>query len=190
MNRQTKILLAALSLLSAPALATAHDPDSATPNCDALERSHGNHVEIDNDLDFENGELIFRENGEIYMVITEDDELFIDGERIELDARGQELVGRYYDTVDDFVEDAMDIAGDAAGLGISAAIQALAAVFSGQDMDDFEQRIEEEAREIEASADSMCKRLHALREIETELQRAVPEFEPRMFAQEKGALPL
>lgn len=187
MNSSPGIFLAALGLAMTAAPAFAHDPDS-TPNCDALDASTADHIEIDNDMDFENGELIFREDGEVYMVITEDRELFIDGDSIELDARGKELVGRYYDAVDDVVEDALDIAGEAAGLGVSAAIQALAAVFSGEDMDEFEQRIEEEASEIEARADSMCAHLRTIQDIELELERLVPEFEPRMFVQERAAV--
>lgn len=183
MNRLLVNFPLALCLLSAPALVMAHDPDSSnTPNCDALDRNYGDHIEIDSDVDFEKGELIFRENGDVYMIITEDDELFIKGERIELDARGRELVGKYYDTVDDVVDDAMDIAGEAADLGISAAIQALALIFSDEkEREEFEARIEEEAQEIEAMADSMCSHLRVIEDIEIELQRIVPEFEPRMY---------
>lgn len=187
MNRRLVNFPLALCFLSAPALVMAHDPDSDTPNCDALEHNYGDHVEFNNDMDFEKGELIFRENGDVYMVITENDELFINGEGIELDARGQELVGKYYDTVDDVVDDAMDIAGEAADLGISAAVQALALIFSDEkEREEFEARIEEEAKEIEAMADSMCSHLRVIEDIEVELQRIVPEFEPRVFKQERS----
>lgn len=184
MNSSIRNVFVAISFLVLPAQALAHDPD--TPNCNALDAGTDDHIQIDRDMDFDNGELVFRRDGDDHVVITEDRELFIDGERIELNDRGRELVGQYYDTVEDVFDEAMDIAGDAAGLGVSAALQALAAVFSGEDeMEAFEARIEEKAREFERQADAMCARLRVIEDIEIELQEIVPAFEPQMFVQER-----
>lgn len=178
MNQLAKVFLAC-GLLSLPALSGADN----TPHCDALDARTDGNIHVDTDLDFDNGDLVFTEDGVRRMVITEDRELFLDGERIELDARGQELVDDYYLTFEDFIDDVTDLAGDAAGLGVSAAIEAVALVFAGQDgMDDFEARVEKRARDIEDQADRMCLRLRRIEGIELEMQSVVPGFEPMLFA--------
>ncbi len=183
MNKLAKMLLT-LGLLSLAAPSFADN----TPNCDALDSRAGNNINIDTDLDFNKGDLVFTEDGVQRMVITEERELFLDGERIELDARGKELVNDYYLTFEDFIDDVTDLAGDAAGLGVSAAIEAIALVFSGEDgMDDFEQRVEARARDIEDQADRMCVRLQRIEGIELEMQAVVPGFEPMLFADRRIA---
>lgn len=178
MNKLVKILLAC-GLLSFSASSFADN----TPNCDALDGRADDGIHIDTDLDFDDGDLVFTEDGARRMVITEDRELFLDGKQIELDARGQELVDDYYLTFEDFIGDVTDLAGDAAGLGVSAAIEAVALAFAGQDgMDDFEARMEERARDIEDQADRMCQRLRRIEGIELEMQSVVPGFEPMLFA--------
>ena len=171
-----KVSLLATMLAVAPA--AAHD----TPNCDALEDGLGMRTGINSNLDFDGGDLSFRDNGEVVMLITAERELYLHGKRVELDARGQKLVDRYYDTVDRFVDDAIDLAGDAAGLGVSAAMEALSAIFAGNDeRDRVEKRIEERARRIEKQADIMCERIYLIEGIEQEMQEVVPGFEPVMF---------
>jgi hypothetical protein len=178
MHKLAKIIVTC-GLLSLPAISFADN----TPNCDALDGRTDNNINIDTDLDFNDGDLVFTEDGVRRMVITEDRELFLDGERIELDARGQKLVDDYYLTFEDFIDDVTDLAGDAAGLGVSAAIEAVALVFNGEGaMGDFEARMEAKARDIEDQADRMCTRLRRIEGIELEMQSAVPGFEPLLFA--------
>lgn len=157
--------------------------EGGTPKCDALEDGLGMRAGFDSNIDFNGEDLVFRDNGETFMIITEDRQLFLHGERVELDERGRELVDRYYVTVEAFVDDAVDLAGDAAGFGLSAAMEALAAVFRGEaELDATEKRIEARAREIEAQANSMCERFWELEGIEREMQDAIPGFEPVLFA--------
>lgn len=180
MNKMLPRPLLAACLL---AFALPAGADNATPHCDALDRNGNDAIQVNSDVDFENGDLVFREDGNVQMVITSEHALYIDGDRIELDARGQELVGQYHGIVEDVVEDALDLASDAASLGVSAAVEALAMVFSGaDDMADFEERIEADAREIEAQADAMCAQLLDIEDIESELNDIVPGFQPRLFA--------
>lgn len=179
MQKLAHILIFTIALLALPALA--HD----TPNCDALDRSHGdNHdgFESDPDIDFENGNVIFRRNGENIMMITEERELYLHGERVALDARGRELTDQYYLALEQFTDDVLDLAGDAAGLGISAAVEALAAVFTGsEETEAFEKRIEARARDVEKQADKMCVGLQGILRIEQEMQTMIPGFQPVMF---------
>lgn len=171
------LLLAGALVVSTPGLA--HD----MPTCDALEDGVGIHTGVDSNLDFVGDDLRFREDGETVMLITEERELYLHGERIELDARGKELVDLYYVTVESFVHDAMDLAGDAAGLGVSAAVEAIAAVFHGEEeLEAMEKRIEERAQEIEQKANTMCERFLGLQAVEREMQDVVPGFEPMMFS--------
>ncbi|MBW3567516.1 MAG: YggN family protein [Proteobacteria bacterium] len=173
------LVVAAIAVATITAPALAHE----TPRCDALEDGVGMRLGIDTNFDFDGDDLRFRENGKTVMVITQDRELFLHGEQVALDADGRELVDRYYITIETFVDDAIDLAGDAAGLGVSAALQALSSVFGGEDgMNRLEARIEARADEIRAKADAMCAGFNTLEGIEHEMQKAVPGFEPVMFA--------
>lgn len=169
------------SLLAAAIVATplyAHE----TPRCDALEDGISMRAGIDTNIDFDGDDIRFHEDGKTVMLITSERELFLHDKQIELDAGGRELVDRYYVTVDQFVDDAVDLAGDAAGLGMSAAMGALAAIFKGEEgMQRFEERIEARARKIEAQADRMCERFSEIEGIEREMQERVPGFVPVMF---------
>lgn len=171
---RTALLLGAMVALPA----AAHD----TPRCDALEDGISMRAGIDANIDFDGDDIHFREDGKTVMLITAERDLFLHDKQVELDAEGKELVDRYYITVDRFVDDAVDLAGDAAGLGVSAAMGALAAVFSGEEgMQRFEERIEARARKIEEQADRMCERFGEIEGIEREMQERVPGFVPIMF---------
>lgn len=179
MKKLLKIALLGCGL-AIPALSFADN----TPNCDALDEFDSKDTHIDTDMDFNGGDIVFRTDGKVTMMITEDRELFLDGEQVELDARGQELVGEYYMVFEEFIDDVADIAGDAAGLGASAAIEAIAMIFQDDSaIEDFEARVEAKAGLIEARADDMCGRLRRIETIERELQQIVPGFEPHLFAQ-------
>lgn len=176
MNTLARIALIAALFVTAPAFA------QDIPACDALEDGVGINAGIDTNLEFFGDDLRFEENGETLMRITEERELFLRGRQVELDERGRGLVDRYYLTVERFTRDAMDLAGDAAGLGVSAAIEAIAAIFHGDEgLQEMEARIEERAREIEAKADDMCDRFRGLEAIEREMQQVIPGFEPLVF---------
>lgn len=178
MNIFFRTSLLAAAIMAMPA--HAHD----TPRCDALEDGISMRAGIDTNIDFDGDDIRFHEDGETVMLITGERDLYLHGERIELDAEGRTLVDRYYVTVDQFVDDAVDLAGDAAGLGVSAAMGALAAAFSGDEgMQRFEDRIEARADEIRAQANVMCERFSALEGIEQEMQERVPGFVPVMFVE-------
>lgn len=180
MNTLARIALIASLAAATPAFG------HGTPTCDAIEDGVGINAGIDTNLEFYGDDLVFRDNGETLMRITEDRKLYLHGERVELDERGRELVDRYYETVERFTYDAMDLAGDAAGLGVSAAIEAIAAVFHGEaEMQAMEARVEARAREIEAKANDMCERFTALADVEREMQEVVPGFEPLLFASDR-----
>lgn len=173
------IVFAALfgTLVTVPAFA--HEPT----RCDAMEDGLSMRAGIDTNFDFDGDDLRFKEDGKVIMRITPHQELFLHGKQIELDANGKELVDSYYRTVDQFVDDAVDLAGDAAGLGVSAAMGALAAIFSGEEgMQRFEERIESRAARIKVQADLMCERFIVIETIEQQMQQRVPGFVPVMFA--------
>src|SRR5690606_16009359 len=172
------------TVLSTAALAfPAAQASDATPHRDALEDGVSIGLGADSRIDFVGDDLHVREDGATVMVITAERELYLKGAHMPLDASGRVLVDRYYITVENFIDDALDVAGDAAGLGLSAAFEVLAAVFHGEEeVARAEQRIEDRAREIEQQADRMCEQLRGIESIEREMQAAIPGFEPVMFA--------
>lgn len=153
-----------------------------TPMCDRLDDDTRD-ININSDFNFEGDEIRLRdEDDKEIMVITEDRRLYYMGEELDLTPRGRQLVGTYYDTFEDAMNDFTNLGMEAASLGVDAAAVVVSALFSG-DFD--EKRIEEEmkskAEGIEASADAACAKLGALEGIEIEMAQEIDGFEPVLF---------
>lgn len=174
-----KILIALLAIAFSGST-LAHDSD--TPVCDQLDNRTSN-VEIDGDFNFDDDEIRLRnDDGEEVMVITEDRELIYKGKQLALTPRGQELVDEYYDTFEDAMDDFTDLAGEAAHLGVDAALTVVTALFSG-DMDEqeIETEIEARARNVTRAADRACGKLADIEAIELEMAEEIDGFEPVLF---------
>ncbi|HEX6928679.1 MAG TPA: DUF2884 family protein [Gammaproteobacteria bacterium] len=161
-----------------------------TPVCDALDaRGHDSTVDFSENFTFDDGDLILKRDGQTLLVITEDRDLYYAGRKLELTPRGRALANEYYVSMEAAVDEFLNLAGDAAGLGISAAVRAIAQVVTGGlDEDEFEREVEAEAREIEAQADLACSHLLEIERIEAEMVEEIPGFRPVMFGDETHSI--
>jgi preprotein translocase subunit SecD len=110
--------------------------------------------------------------------ITPQGDLLIEGRKVQTNAQQQALLVDYRKQVEAVASAGMDIGVAGADLGIQAATQALASVFSGGNPDEIEKRVEDEAQEIEVAARKLCDQLPAMLQTQTALAASLPEFKP------------
>lgn len=109
--------------------------------------------------------------------ITPQGDLLIEGKPVVIDDGERKLVQAYRAGIIDVAEAGMDIGVQGADLGMKAAGEAIAGIFTGNTAD-IEKKIEAESAKIEASARVLCDRLPALLTSQNALAAAVPEFKP------------
>lgn len=109
--------------------------------------------------------------------ITPAGELLIDGRKVAANAQQQALLKEYRGHVEKIALAGMDVGVAGADLGMKAATEAIGAVFSGNG-DQVEQRMEAEAKRIEAAAMTLCGYLPAMLDTQDRLAAAMPEFRP------------
>lgn len=177
-----KVLSALVLVFTVSLLPLAQAAD--TPNCDSLDkRSDSRKLDINSSLRARNGELSFKEEGKVVMLITRSGDLHLDGDRVELTPRGRVLVTAYYENVDKALDEFASLGMDAAQLGISAAGTAIFRLLTGQlDEKEFEREVESRARKIAERADLACTYLQDIEHIEVEMVEEIPGFRPMMFA--------
>lgn len=168
MSRWSTLLLTIAALGATPAV-YAHGNCSTDADHDGVEFS------VDADVEIDGGEMVFERDGMEVARFTEDDELLIDGAPVATDAAARREIAGYRGAYRDLVEDATAIGKEAARLGVSAAMRAVAAIFTG-DSDKVEAEIEAEAEEIGELAETLCDSVRDLREHHLALSEAVPEF--------------
>lgn len=166
MSRWSTVLLMIAALGAAPAV-SAHDTCSV--GHDRVEFS------IDTDLERDGDELVFERDGVEVARFTADDELLIDGTKVGADASARREIAGYRDAHQDLIANATEIGKEAAQLGVSAALRAVASIFTGSS-DEVEAEIEAEAEEIGELAEALCDSVRDLREHHLALSEAVPEF--------------
>lgn len=179
MNTISRLAISTLFVLGVSLPAAAQDDNL----CEQIE-GWSQRENRDIDFDFDSDDLIVRDDGRKALVITEEHDVIYYGDKLELSEEGRRLAGTYYHAFDAIVDEAMDIAGDAAGLGISAATSALLAVFTGGDLDDMEARIEEKAKAIEARAEGICTHFETIRDTEFAMAEEIQGFQPVLFQQD------
>jgi len=180
-----------LSLLMV-ACVFAADPE---PDQEHHERQFG-----DNDMSFDNVRvriddssiiLINKENDDESVEFTDDYELLIDGEKIDLDRKQQKLVEEFHTMTFDLIDEAKKIGLEGAKVGISGAALGLVAVGNvfkllspDYDSEDFEREMEEEAEKLEKKAEKLEEKAEALEdmadeldEIRDDLQDITPELQ-------------
>ena len=122
--------------------------------------------------------------------ITEDYELYINGDYVKLDADQQKLVQEFYDRGMEIVEYAKELGWEGARIGVSGAKLGLKAVgnvfrllFTGYDTDDFEREMERAAAKIEARAERLEEKAEKVEDMVEELEdiswamdREIPEL--------------
>ena len=111
-------------------------------------------------------------------------ELFIGGEKVELDARQQALALQYRSNLAGVAEAGAQVGLEGAALAGTALTEAAKGVLSGN-TDQIESRIEAEAESIRVSAQKLCDQLPGLYASEQALKAAVPEFAPYAGMEER-----
>lgn len=122
-----------------------------------------------------NGDLVISQDGAELVRMTDEPALLVERSRIELtDAQRADVVG-YRAAYTDIVEEAKLIGLAGAKLGGKAAYTVLVGLLTGT-ADQAEAKIEAEATELEARAESLCTFVDQLRVHHEALSASIPEF--------------
>lgn len=135
-----------------------------------------------------NGKRIQREAGNLPAAeITPAGEIIIEGRTLATSDESRALARRYREGLLAVAEAGMDLGVQGADLGMKAAGEAIGSLLRGNTAG-LEQRLEAEAKRLEASAVQLCDYLPGLLDAQQALAAAVPEFAPyaRMEATEIG----
>lgn len=148
-----------------------------------------------NDVDFEieDGSIYISHDDPLYesVEINEKYELFVNDEKIELDAEQQELVTAYFDLTMSIVYRAKEVGWEGVKIGLAGANLALKAVggvvkmvFTSYDEDDFERYIDNEAEELENRAEVLEKKAEDIEKwaeyldlVAEQMNETIPEIE-------------
>lgn len=109
--------------------------------------------------------------------ITPAGELLIGGKPVAVDDAQRKLLQDYRQGIIDVADAGISIGTQSADLAGKAVSEAISGIFSGEP-DRIEQRIQAEAKKIEASALTLCERLPALKEAQDRLTASLPAFKP------------
>ena len=144
---------------------------------------HDHFLDRHDDLSFDldDGTLIitYERDRRDYSVVefTEDYQLFIDGDEVELNDDQRELVGTFYDQSMDIVDYAKEIGWEGAKIGVEGAklgVQAIGCLFKllspHYDSDDMEDEMERAAEEIEERAEVLEEKAELIEEMVEDLE--------------------
>ncbi len=116
-------------------------------------------------LDIDDGTIILestRRRSYDIVEITEDYDLYVNGDEVKLDSDQRKLVKESYDMTFEIIERAKDIGIEGAKIGAEGAKIGLSAIgglfkmlFTDYDEDDFEEDIEEQAERLEVKAEKL-----------------------------------
>ena len=134
--------------------------------------------EDDVEIDIDEGTIVItHEHSDECVEITEDYELYIDGKRIKLDRRQQELVETFhveFTLIMDYAKqiglEGAKIGAEGAKLGIKAVAAVLQMIFTEYDRDDLEWELENEAEEIEEKAEKLERRAEKIEDLVDDLE--------------------
>ncbi|MBW8312837.1 MAG: YggN family protein [Rhizobium sp.] len=104
-------------------------------------------------------------------------DLIIDGQPVPLDAAQRKLVLDYRAQLAGVAEAGAEVGLQAAGLATRALAETAKGLVSG-DTASIEERMKDQAKDIEGTAKQLCDRLPALYASQQALRQAVPQFEP------------
>jgi len=159
---------------------------------------HYSHSDIDCHNDgisyhIDDGTIVITHDGADFceIEITEECELYIDGDLIKTNAEGKRLLQEYYDQASELTDAAVRIGLEGAKIGADGAIlgiQAVASVAkllrSDYDTDDLEREMEMKSAKIEAKAERLEEKAEAiedsaeeLEELSDQLKDEIPELE-------------
>ncbi len=138
-------------------------------------------LDDDTSFDLDDGTIIIthrgRDRDRCTVEFTEDYELYIDGEEIDLDPQQQALVREFYDQSMDIVDYAKEIGWEGAKVGVEGAklgLKAIGCLFKllspNYDTDDFEDEIEREAERLEIRAELLEDKAEIIEEMVEDLE--------------------
>ena len=168
----SKVLLVLVLSLALSGNASAGKLFSKGFDCDLF---HGDDISIEFD---DNVIIIECDDEDGIIEITDDYELFIDGDRIELDRNEKKLVKTYYNCFEEILEMAEDLGIEGARLGVKGAKLGLQAVINviklineDYDSDDLEREMEREAEKLEKEAEKLEEMAEELEDIADDFER-------------------
>lgn len=142
-------------------------------------------------IDFEGGTLTIEHEEENWIVeITDEYDLYVDGERVKVDREQKKLLRRYYRDYEDIEEMAEEIGADAAKIGVAGVklgVNAVACVakllledYDCEDMeidiDIDEEKIEKMAEKLQKKADKIEDKADDLEKTHRKLRKSIPEL--------------
>jgi len=114
---------------------------------------------------------------DLYIEISPDHELYINGEHISLNRYQQRLVGKYYDNFRELLERAKEIGMEGAKIGFKgvkigllAAKGVMKMLLSDYNHEDFEREIEEESEELDMRSEELEERADELEQLADEFE--------------------
>jgi len=147
-------------------------------------RIHNSFDRCSFDVDDGTVELTFRGQNRFRIEITEDHELYINGDRIETNDRQKEMLGEYYDLSMELVDQAKDLGMKGAKIGLKGAKIGLGALVNlvklldeDYDMDDYEAEIESKAEALEIEADELEDHAELIEDMADQLEDMYEDLE-------------
>lgn len=146
-----------------------------------IHQSHFNHWDDDISFDLDDGSIIIEYDGgrrdRSTVEFTDEYELYIDGERIDLNEEQQLRVREFHEQGMDIVDYAKEIGWEGAKVGLEGAklgLRAIGCLFKllspNYDADDMEDEIERAAEKIEARAEILEEKAEIIEEMVEELE--------------------
>ncbi len=167
-----------------------------TPVITTSLQAHSNEMcnyEMDYDLTIEDSALSFTQESGKNITIDQDNQLFVNGKKKQLDSKQQQLIDDYADGVRDLIPEVTALAIEGVNLGVEAATMALSILLDGSDPDiaRFSEKLNQLAQNITVNLDAnhfSTKNLEEAfdsefeAEIETIVEEAVTEITPKLIS--------
>ncbi len=149
--------------------------------------------EMDYDLTIEDSALSFTQESGKNITIDQDNQLFVNGNKKQLDSQQQQLIDDYADGIRDLIPEVTALATEGVNLGVEAATMALSILLDGSDPDieHFSGKLNQLAQNITLKLDAnhfSSKKLEEAfdsefeAEIETIVEEAVTEITPKLIS--------
>lgn len=115
--------------------------------------------------------------------ITAQGEVLINQQRIALSPEQQALTARYHRHAQQIADAGLDIAIAGADLGGSALMQVASGFLNGKNEAQIEAELTAQAEKIKTRARGLCQQINGLMDIQNQIARTLPQFEPYAMIQ-------
>ena len=129
-------------------------------------------------LDLQNDAVIMTSRSGDYRVvkITEDDELYINGNHVYTDSEEKELLGDFRHDMILIIDGAKRIGYKGAKIGLKAVAGVMEALCTDLEFEELEDQLDEEAENLENEADKLEDISDRLEDIHSDLKERIPEL--------------